>query len=68
MEVSSVASPSVAPVSLNKTFRPLDFTASQSISPTDIGAFQRLEGCERFLRLRLHTSNHDLHWLKKQGL
>ena len=49
-------------------FSPLDFSSPRSISPTDIGSFQRLEGCERFLRLRLHTANHDKNWLQKQGL
>ena len=49
-------------------FAPLDFSQSPSISPTDIGAFGRLEGCERFLRLRLHTANRDKNWLTKAGL
>ena len=49
-------------------FPVLDFSAPRALSPTDIGGFGRLEGCERFLRLRLHTTNHNAKWLEAMGL
>ena len=52
----------------NSDFPVLDFSTPRSISPTDIGAFGRLEGCERFLRLRLHTANFDANWLERAKL
>ena len=52
----------------NAAFPVLDFSIPRSLSPTDIGGFGRLEGCERFLRLRLHTTNVQSNWLEKQGL
>ena len=52
----------------NITFPVLDFSVPRTLSPTDIGGFGRLEGCERFLRLRLHTTNVDSKWLEHMGL
>ena len=52
----------------NSAFPALDFSAPRTLSPTDIGGFGRLEGCERFLRLRLHTTNHNAKWLEDLGL
>ena len=52
----------------NTDFPALDFSAPRTLSPTDIGGFGRLEGCERFLRLRLHTTNHNAKWLEESGL
>lgn len=52
----------------NTAFPALDFSAPRTLSPTDIGGFGRLEGCERFLRLRLHTTNHNPKWLEEAGL
>ncbi len=52
----------------NIDFSVLDFSSPRALSPTDIGGFGRLEGCERFLRLRLHTTNHNAKWLENAGL
>ncbi len=49
-------------------FPVLDFSRPRVLSPTDIGGFGRLEGCERFLRLRLHTTNVNAKWLEQAGL
>ena len=54
--------------SSNSEFPALDFSVPRTLSPTDIGGFGRLEGCERFLRLRLHTTNHNAKWLEESGL
>ncbi len=53
---------------LNSAFPVLDFAAPRTLAPTDIGGFGRLEGCERFLRLRLHTTNINAKWLEESGL
>ena len=50
------------------SFPILDFSTPQTLSPTDIAGYQRLEGCERFLRLRLHTTNVNRKWLDDLGL
>ena len=54
--------------SSNSDFPVLDFSAPRTLAPTDIAGFGRLEGCERFLRLRLHTTNKDAKWLEARGL
>ena len=53
---------------LNSDFPVLDFSQPRTLAPTDIGGFGRLEGCERFLRLRLHTTNINAKWLEGLGL
>ena len=53
---------------MNFDFPVLDFAIPRTLSPTDIGNFGRLEGCERFLRLRLHTTNRNADWLEESGL
>lgn len=52
----------------NSAFPALDFSAPRTLAPTDIGGYGRLEGCERFLRLRLHTTNNNAKWLEEAGL
>ena len=52
----------------SSVFPVLDFSAPRTLAPTDIGGFGRLEGCERFLRLRLHTTNNNAKWLEEAGL
>lgn len=55
-------------MSTSSAFPVLDFSQPRTLSPTDISGFGRLEGCERFLRLRLHTTNHNAKWLEAAGL
>ncbi len=55
-------------MSSSTDFPVLDFSQPRALSPTDIGGFGRLEGCERFLRLRLHTTNNNAKWLEEAGL
>lgn len=38
------------------------------LTPTDIAQFVRLEQCERFLRLRLHSRRHGAQFLKDYGV
>ena len=49
-------------------FPVLDFSQPRTLAPTDIAGYQRLEGCERFLRLRFHTTNNNAKWLEDLGL
>ena len=45
----------------------LDFDTAQSLSPTDVTTFIRLEQCERYLRLRLHERHAGLGFMKEFG-
>ncbi len=49
---------------------PLSITAQQpqSLSPTDLAQYLRLDQCQRHLRLRMHERRGELQWLPKYGI